>query len=344
MGNIILKISALIFGIALWFLVISQKDFQLSLEVPLNFVKLNENMAIASKPPHTMHITVEGRSWDLIRLQHLAKSSNQNTVAMIVDLQNAELGNTRIHLDGKNFMAPGFPDVRFVEPENQVLFVDMELDTRITRNIPIKTLATFNAAQGYLLADEPNIVPEELKVSGARNALMRIIDIPTDSTNFDTLRESGVFRVPLDLVSLPPFVSPGDSTVKISVNIQKMDRKNFENIPVNLIGIYDKAIYSLEPHTVSVEITGGEQVLDSITSKDIELGIEFNRFTIEDADSLAPTVKLTLPPSVNREMTIKAIQVKPEKVMLKKKELPPDTTQNEEDSDIIANTVKEVKQ
>ena len=55
MGNIILKITALIFGIALWFLVISQKDFQLSVEVPLNFVKLPETMAIASKPPHFLH-------------------------------------------------------------------------------------------------------------------------------------------------------------------------------------------------------------------------------------------------------------------------------------------------
>ena len=53
MGNIVLKITALIFGIALWFLVISQKDFQLSVNVPLNFVKLPETMAIASKPPHS---------------------------------------------------------------------------------------------------------------------------------------------------------------------------------------------------------------------------------------------------------------------------------------------------
>jgi hypothetical protein len=58
MGNIVLKITALIFGIALWFLVISQKDFQLSVNVPLNFVKLPETMAIASKPPHSLHITV----------------------------------------------------------------------------------------------------------------------------------------------------------------------------------------------------------------------------------------------------------------------------------------------
>ena len=323
MGNIVIKITALIFGIALWFLVISQKDFQLSVEVPLNFVKLPETMAIASKPPHTLHITVEGKSWDLIRLQQIIRDPKQNSIAMVIDLQQADLGATRIHLDGKNFIAAGFPDIRFVEPENQLLFVDIDIDTRITRNVPIKSVATFNAAQGYLIADEPRISPEELLVSGARNALTRIIDIPTDSAFFDTLRTSQEFTVPLDFGTLPAFVNPNDSLVKISIDIQKMASKTYKDIPVNLIGFFDKETYSLKPNKLSVEITGGDQALDSISAGNIELVMEFNRFAIEDADSLSPTVKLSLPPHINREMAIKAIQLKPEKVTLVKKDASP---------------------
>lgn len=302
------------------------------MEVPLNFVKLHENMAIASKPPHTLHITVEGRSWDLIRLRHQMSKDNQSAVAMVVDLQNAVLGGTRIHLDARNFVAPGFPDIRFVEPDNQLIFVDLEIDTRIVRNVPIKSNVSFNAAQGYLIADEPKIEPEELKVSGARNALTRIIDIPTDSINYDTLRNSSEFRVPLNFASLPSFVNPSDSSVSISVNIQKMDNKVFKHVPVSLIGFFDRKAYALEPDTVSVEITGGKQALDSITSKDIELILEFNRFAIEDVDSLAPTVKLTIPNSVNRDMSIKAIQLKPEKVKLKKIETKPTSTASTDES------------
>jgi hypothetical protein len=328
MGNIVLKITALIFGIALWFLVISQKDFQLSVEVPLNFVKLPETMAIASKPPHFLHITVEGKSWDLIRLNNLVKDFKQNSVAMIVDLQQAELGATRIHLDGKNFIAAGFPDVHFVEPENQLLFVDLDIDTRITRNVPIKSAATFTAAQGYLIADEPKITPEELLVSGARNALTRIIDIPTDSIFFDSLVSSEKYNIPLDFSTLPAFVSPSDSSVQISVNIQKMGSRTYKDIPVNLIGFFNRDTFALEPKALSVEITGGELALDSITPEHIELAIEYNRFAIEDADSLAPTVKLSLPTQINREMAIKAIQLKPEKVSLVKKENKPSATKD----------------
>lgn len=323
MGNIILKITALVFGIALWFIVISHKDFQLSMEVPVIYTKLPESMSIASKPPQKMHITIQGKSWDLIRLQHQIKQADKNVVSMVVDLQKIELGSTRIDLGENNFFAPNFPEVSFTEPSNQRLFIDLDVDTRITRNIPIRTNTTFTAAQGYLLADEPKVFPEELVVSGARNALTRIIDIPTDSVRFDTLSAPSEFTIPLDFSSLPAFVYPSDSVVRISVDIQKMGSKTFNNIPVSLIGMFQNDslyAYSLTPSTISVEITGGEKVLDSLSSNDIELIMEYNRFAIEDADSLAPTTKLILPPSVNREMSIKAIQLKPDKVTLKKSE------------------------
>ena len=86
MGNIILKITALVCAMALWFYVISLKDFQLTMEVPLTFVKLPEALAIASKPPSTVSVTVEGKPLDLIRLQ------SQKQAAMVVDMHLAELG------------------------------------------------------------------------------------------------------------------------------------------------------------------------------------------------------------------------------------------------------------
>ena len=80
--------------------------------------------------------------------------------------------------------------------------------------------------------------------------------------------------------------------------------------------MFDRETYRLNPPNVSVEITGGEGTLDSISNTSIELFVEFNRFQIEDVDSLTPTVKLTLPSGVNREMSIKAIQLSPDKVSL----------------------------
>ena len=310
MGNIILKITALVCAMALWFYVISLKDFQLTMEVPLTFVKLPEALAIASKPPSTVSVTVEGKPLDLIRLQ------SQKQSAMVADMHNAELGSKRIHLDAKNFVAPNFSSVHYIEPDNQYLFIDVAVDTRIERSIPIKNNVTFSAAPGYALVQPPKLIKEELMVSGARNALTRIIDIPTDSLFFDSIKVSKTYSVPLETEQLPPFVTPSDSVAKIVVDVQKIKSKAFNSIPIQLIGFYDRALNSLSPQQATVEITGGEKVIEAIKSNDIELFIEYNRFAIEDADSLAPTIKLTLPPDVDRNLSIKAVLVKPDKIKL----------------------------
>ena len=146
-----------------------------------------EALAIASKPPSTVSVTVEGKPLDLIRLQ------SQKQSAMVVDMHNAELGSKRIHLDAKNFTAPNFSSVHYIEPDNQYLFIDVAVDTRIERSIPIKNNVTFSAAPGYALVQPPKLIKEELMVSGARNALTRIIDIPTDSLFFDSIKVSKTY-------------------------------------------------------------------------------------------------------------------------------------------------------
>ena len=316
MNNIGLKITAFLFGIALWFFVISTQDFQITMDVPVTLVRLPEMLAVASKPPHTLPITVRGPAFDLIRMRSNFLNKDSDAVSIVIDLQGAELGSARKHIGARNFQAPNFPNIHFVEPSNQLLFLDIELDTRIQRSIPVKSNVSFDPAPGYIVTDNPKILPGEITVFGARNAITRIIEIPTDSIRYDSLVTSDNFKVKLNFDQFPAYVTPSDSSVLMEINIQKLGSKTFNKIPVHLIGHYDKNEAKISPDTVSVKVTGGEAVLDSITSANLQLFVEINRFAIEDADSLAPTIKLALPPSVNREMSLKGFELSPDKVRL----------------------------
>ena len=332
MKHIALKITALIFGIALWLYVVSLNTFKVELDVPVRLVRLPEMLSIASKPPHSMRATLEGEPFDLLRLRNKVLSGDSTAAAIIIDLQDAELGTIRKHISAKNFSAPGFANIKFIEPDNQLLFLDLELDTKIERNVPIHSMASFEAATGYLLTDAPKLNPDFISVAGARNVITRIIEIPTDSVSFNALEHDTTYSIPLDFSQFPAHVSPGDSAINISVNIQKIAKKSYREVPVQLIGLFDHEAFKLEPASVSVEITGGEGILDSIGKDNIELFVEYNRFQIEDVDSLAPTVKLILPSNVNRDMSIKAIQLSPDKVSLRdiKKNVAPTDSLDEE--------------
>lgn len=334
MKHIGLKITAFIFGIAVWMYVMSLNTFQLTITVPVRLVKLPEMLAIASKPPQSLSITLEGEPFELMRLRNRIKDGDSSVASVIIDLQDAELGSSRMHISAKNFSAPAFPNIKFIEPDNQFLFVDIELDTKIERHIPIRSNVVFNVESGYLLTDEPKLTPDFITVAGARNTITRIIEIPTDSLNFDSLQHDSVYSIPLNFNQISSYVKPSDSKIDISVNVQKISKKQFEKIPVQLIGRYDKNAAKLVPDTIAVEITGGDAILDSITDKNVELFIEINRFAIEDVDSLAPTIKLKLNSKINRERSIKAMQTIPDKVSLVKTEIKPvepDTTETEEE-------------
>ena len=62
MKHIGLKIVACIFGIALWFYVVSARTTTIDIQVPLIFSRLPENLAIASRPAQQITISVSGKT------------------------------------------------------------------------------------------------------------------------------------------------------------------------------------------------------------------------------------------------------------------------------------------
>lgn len=315
MKHIGLKIVACIFGIAIWFYVVSARTTEINIELPLVFTRLPENLAIASRPASKIMVTVRGTAIDLIRL----KGAGENAAKIVVDLHEAELGLERIILSEENFVAPEFPAVRY-ESANQIAALEINIDTRISRVIPVHLKGTFRAKDGYTIVGTPQPDPDTITVAGAREELTRIFEIPTQEyskTNLDTNQN---FSVPFDFSKLPPYVYPSTDTAKVFVEVQPLSRTSFEKVPVRLIGKYDRSEYSLEPAFATVEVSGGKGILSEMKRDSILLLIEFNRFAIEDVDSLEPTVRIY--------NDIKSFQVHPEKFYLKKRE-PLDTAKAE---------------
>lgn len=309
MKHIGLKIIACIFGIAIWFYVVSARTTEIDLEVPLVFTRLPETLAIASRPASQITVTVRGTAIDLIRL----KNAGKDAARIVVDLHEAELGLDRIILSEENFVAPEFPAVRY-ESASQIAALEIEIDTRISRVIPVHLKGTFRAKDGYTIVGTPRPVPDTITVAGAREALTRIFEIPTQEISKANLDTNQDFSVPLDFSKLPSYVYPSDSAARVSVEVQTLSRTSFEKVPVRLVGKYDRSAYSLEPAFATVEVSGGKGILSAMKRDSILLLIEFNRFAIEDVDSLEPTVRIY--------NEIKSFQVHPEKFYLKKREAP----------------------
>ncbi|MCL2100448.1 MAG: CdaR family protein [Fibromonadales bacterium] len=280
-----LKLLALACGCLVWFGIVSREETRTEVELPVGIINLQDDMALVSPLPSTLSGQFEGKAINLIHMK-LNRSAH-----LEIDFKDMPLGQSRISSDQIQFIAPGISEVKMLRVrQTNPLFV--ELDARVEQKIPVLSKIHVQAAPGFTLINEPRITPDSILVSGAKSAIEKITHISTTETSITNLKWSNSLPIQLDLSSLNSIVEIADATLFMQVQIEPLDHKIFSGIPVRLIGNYDRSLYSLLPARADVEISGGKELLSKINPQDINLYIEFSRFSIENTEELKPTVHI----------------------------------------------------
>jgi len=296
-----LKFLSVSCGFIIWFGVVSKEDAKADIELPVRVINLQENMALVYPLLPTITAQLEGKAISLIhlKLNHSARIE--------IDLKNMPLGYSRISSERINFISPSIPNLK-MQRIRQTNSLSVELDTRIEQKVPVQSRIHTHAAPGFTFLNIPEIVPDSVYISGARNAVAKITYIPTEEISITDLKWNNSLPIKLDLSALRSIVDIADSTVFLQVQIEPLDHKIFYDIPVRLIGSFERGTYSLSPSKANVEISGGKDLLSKIEAQDINLYIEFSRFSIENEDELSPTVHIS--------HTVTNWQILPEKFRL----------------------------
>ncbi|GHV14247.1 hypothetical protein AGMMS49938_10050 [Fibrobacterales bacterium] len=279
------KLLAFLCGCVIWFGVVSRDEARTDVELPLRLLNLQDNMALVYPLPSQVSVQLEGRAIDLMHL----KASN--TTRLELDLKDMPLGFSRIDGNQLNFVAPAFPGVKLLRLR-QIAPINMELDAKISQKVAVFSNVNLSAAPGFTFLGASSVSPDSVFISGARNVVANVKSIQTKNENFTDLKWNNAISVPLDLSSLPSIVDVSDSSVFVKFQVEPLDHKIFSNVPIRLIGSFDREIYSLSPSGADVEVSGGKDFLSKLSESDINLYIEFSRFSIEDSDELEPTVRI----------------------------------------------------
>ncbi|MCL2259946.1 MAG: YbbR-like domain-containing protein [Fibromonadales bacterium] len=283
-----LKLLALLCGCLLWFFVVSREETRTEIELPVKIINLQDNMAMVEPPPSTLVAQLEGKVISLIHLKI------NRAASLEIDLKGMPIGQSRITSDQIHFISPGMPEVKMLRIR-QTSLLNIDLDARIELKVPVLPKLNIQAAPGFTLLGEPNIFPDSVFISGARSAIGRIQYIPTKEISMTNLKWSNSLPVQLDLSSLTDIVHITDTSLFVQIKIEPLDHKIFSGIPVRLIGNFDRSIYSIYPPRADIEVSGGKELLSQIDPQNINLYVEFSRFSIENTDELKPTVHIPYP-------------------------------------------------
>jgi YbbR domain-containing protein len=124
-------------------------------------------------PLPSVNIRVRGSSSAIRRLSPFQ-------VAVQVDLARSQAGTWNVNLGSENVLMPDNLDLVSIEPP--VIRVELERET--TQRLPVSPKLTGEPAAGATVL-EPDVLPNEVLVSGPASRIAKLATLPTEPINLD---------------------------------------------------------------------------------------------------------------------------------------------------------------
>lgn len=282
MKNLPLKLTALICAVLMWVYVALQKEYQVQVNVPLTYTHLSDLLAFKKGLPEGIEVTLEGRGIDLYR--ELKTPGRFN-----INLKDMPLGESTIQLT-PSWYIPNGSDIRVSQIMDNPS-IKVELDTKITKKFKIQPKLDATASQNYTLISQVKLSPDSVTLQGSRRLLRQIKEIHTEPLILENIQSD--INVPIKIhKSFGPAVQLSHEFTQAFWEVDTLVKIEFQQIPVQLLRNPDPDKYFLNPLTSKVTLSGARKILSQIQASEIKPFIEFNRFQIENKESLSPSLKV----------------------------------------------------
>ena len=270
-----LLIGALGLALLLWIFVVSQNEYTIILDLPIEARNLNVQKAHKEEVPPSASVRLRGTGRDLFK-SFLLK--NFGGFKLVLDLE----GISKEYEFVLNDYFEKFPQ-KVVLPLNYNLsFVEVVYPNRIkislddysSKSVPIISNLHIKPAPGFLLVGNQIIRPEKIDIAGPKKDLALINHIETiyDTINGLTSFYSGEIKTQ----SLGRLIKYSTNSVEISLDIQNISERIIADVPVIVVNIPDKIRVFPSPQTVSLTVIGGVNQISNLNPTDIKVIVDFD--------------------------------------------------------------------
>lgn len=253
------KVLSLFLAVLIWGIIQGEQVYEVNREIKVNIV-VPEGFAIRGDEVRSKSATIRGaRVWMLEAPEPLEAE---------VVIPAGKAGSHRVRID-KDMIKNWNERLQLIVHDP---FMDIYVDRKIERTVPIKEVLQGTPAEGYLI-EKVTIDPLVVVLTGVRSDVLKVRQIVTEPIDVSDMQESK--RVEARLI--PPvgmFVSDM-STDRVQVHLKVGDskiNKRFGNIPIEVVGGEYETI--VRPSQVSVMVQGTPGVLNFISRNDFRAFVE----------------------------------------------------------------------
>lgn len=267
------------FGLALllWIFVVSENEYTLILDLPIEARNLNVQKAHKKEVPPTASVRLRGTGRDLFK-SFLLK--NYAGFKLVLDLEGISqeyefILNEYFEKYPQKVVLPLNYNLSFVE----VIYpnrINISLDEYSVKKVPVVSNLHINPAPGFILVGQPIIIPLEIEIAGPKKELALINHV---ETIYDTINGlTSFYKGYTEIQSSGRLIKYSSNSIEITLDIQDISERIIADIPVKVINVPEKFRVFPSPQTVSLTIVGGVKRIASLIPEDIKVIIDFNNW------------------------------------------------------------------
>ena len=267
--------GAFLLATLLWIFVVSDNEYTMLLDFPIEARNLNVQKAHKREVPSTASVLIRGTGRDLVKSFLLKKIAG---FKLVLDLEGISQEyefylNDYFEKYPQKVVLPLNYNVSFVEVVHPNR-IKISLDDYILKNVPVALNLIVNPAPGYVQIGETLITPTQIEIAGPEKELELInyVENVTDTLNGLTSPHTYTMK----LISYGGLVEYSHDLVEINIDIQNISERIIADIPVKIINVPKKIRVFPSPQTISLTVTGGFNRIALLNSKDIDVIIDFN--------------------------------------------------------------------
>ena len=256
--------GAFLLATLLWIFVVSDNEYTMLLDFPIEARNLNVQKAHKREVPSTASVLIRGTGRDLVKSFLLKKIAG---FKLVLDLEGISQEyefylNEYFEKYPQKVVLPLNYNVSFVEVVHPNR-IKISLDEYILKNVPVALNLVVNPAPGYVQIGETLIKPTQIEVAGPEEELALINQVENLPDTLNGL--TSPYRNSMQLNSFGGLVEYSHNFVEISIDIQNISERIIADIPVKIINVPKK-----------IRVIGGYSRIALLNSEDIDIIIDFN--------------------------------------------------------------------
>jgi len=277
--NIFFPIGAFSLATILWLFVISDDQYTIILDFPIEARNLNAQKTYLKEVPEFASVMLKGKGRDLFKAYILQDYAG---FKLVLDLEGISqeyefILNRYFEKNPRKVVFPSSYNLTFVE----VIYpnrIKISLDEIMQKNVPVKSTLISYLKDGYTQVGLIKLNPDSVIIVGPKAELDKIDNIYTIS---DTLIElSGHTEGKLNIVSPSKLINCSHNEISYLLDIQQISERIIVDIPVSVINKVKGIRVFPSPQTVSLTVIGGANQISKIKSSDLSVSVDFTSWSI----------------------------------------------------------------